>query len=105
MVSIPLPSPNQLKNRIIIKNKRLHVEDEKRLLAALQEGEKEIYEDDNIETYRTQIDDVTPKGDRLGCPHETKQKKLENFSKISDFSKILAPNLYKFLFVVDTLGL
>ena len=60
---VPLPSPNQLKRRIIIKNKRLHLEDEKRLLATLQkkeeEGEKEIYEEDNTETYRTGIDDLT----------------------------------------------
>ena len=61
--AVALPSPNQLKNRIIIKNKRLHQDDEKRLLSALlaeEEGDaaKEIYEDDNIETYRTQLDDV-----------------------------------------------
>ena len=41
--SIPLPSPNQLKKRIIIKNKRLNPEDEKRLLTALTEqGEAEV---------------------------------------------------------------
>jgi phosphatidylinositol phospholipase C beta len=38
--SVPLPSPNSLKRRIIIKNKRLHLEDEKRLLAALVEEEQ-----------------------------------------------------------------
>jgi len=52
-----LPSPASLKYKIIIKNKRLHLDEERRALEAIHEGER-LEDDDQFENFEEGVEDV-----------------------------------------------
>jgi phosphatidylinositol phospholipase C beta len=93
---VPLPSPNQLKRKILIKNKRLKPDVEKRQLEWLTQGkEKSIFEDNEVPLDvddDANEDDTTSSSSEESIPQQCRQQltgKIEDMDAHPEMDKLL----------------